>query len=104
MGRHDCDVMLGDLNLGNGSGFDLIEQVKSLGPMIEVVVISAIEYEEHALRAFEHGAAGCLIKNAWFGIFPWAVLQVVNGGASITPNLSRRLLNRLDTYHATAST
>jgi DNA-binding NarL/FixJ family response regulator len=99
VGHHDFDVMLVDLNLGDGCGFDLIEQVKSLAPMTEVVVISAIEDEEHALRAFELGATGYLIKNSWFGNFPQAVLQVVNGGASITPNLARRLLSRLDTRH-----
>ena len=101
--RHDFDVLLVDLNLGDGCGFDLIEQVKSLAPMTEAVVISAIEDEEHALRAFELGATGYLIKNSWFGNFPQAVLQVVNGGASITPNLARRLLNRLDKRHSAPS-
>jgi DNA-binding NarL/FixJ family response regulator len=94
--QHDFDVMLVDLNLGDGCGFDLIEQVKSRSSMIEVVVISAIEDDEHALRAFQLGATGYLIKNSWFGNFPQAVLQVVNGGASITPNLARRLLHRLE--------
>ena len=31
--------------------------------------------------------------------YPQAVLQVVNGGASITPNLARRLLQRFDKTH-----
>lgn len=100
-GRRRCqstefDVLLVDLNLGDGSGFELIEQVKNLRPMAEVVVISAMEDEHHALHAFELGATGYLIKNSWFGSFSQAVLQVVNGGASITPNLARRLLHRLD--------
>ncbi|MDO9166035.1 MAG: response regulator transcription factor, partial [Rhodoferax sp.] len=60
------------------------------------VVISAIEDEPQVLHAFELGATGYLLKNAWFGNFPQAVLQVVNGGASITPSLARRLLHRLD--------
>jgi len=94
--QHGFDVLLVDLNLGDGSGFDLIEQVKNQRPMVEVVVISAIEDEHHALRAFELGATGYLVKNSWFGSFSQAVLQVVNGGASITPNLARRLLHRLD--------
>lgn len=89
-------MLLVDLNLGDGCGFDLIEQVKSLKPVVEVVVISAIEDEHHAMRAFELGATGYLVKNSWFGSFSQAVLQVVNGGASITPNLARRLLHRLD--------
>jgi DNA-binding NarL/FixJ family response regulator len=94
--QHEFEVLLVDLNLGDGSGFELIEQVKTHRPSAEVVVITAVEDEEHALRAFELGANGYLVKNSWFGNFPQAVLQVVNGGASITPNLARRLLHRMD--------
>lgn len=93
---HEFDVMLVDLNLGDGTGFQLIEYMKIMHPVAEAVVVSAMEDEEHALHAFELGATGYLIKDSWFGNFPQAVLQVVNGGASITPNLARRLLKRLD--------
>ena len=92
---HEFDVMLVDLNLGDGTGFQLIEYMKSMRPVAEAVVVSAMEDEEHAIHAFELGATGYLIKNSWFGSFPQAVLQVVNGGASITPNLARRLMKRL---------
>ena len=98
----DFDVMLVDLNLGDGNGFELIEHLKTIRPMAEAIVISAMEDEQHALRAFELGATGYLVKNSWFGNFSQAVLQVVNGGASITPNLARRLLHRLDHSHADA--
>jgi DNA-binding NarL/FixJ family response regulator len=93
---HEFDVMLVDLNLGDGTGFQLIEHMKSVRPVAEAVVVSAMEDEEHAMHAFEIGATGYLIKNSWFGSFGQAVLQVVNGGASITPNLARRLMKRLD--------
>lgn len=93
---HEFDVMLVDLNLGDGTGFQLIQYMKGVRPIAEAVVVSAMEDEEHAINAFELGATGYLIKNSWFGCFPQAVLQVVNGGASITPNLARRLLKRLD--------
>lgn len=94
--QHEFDVMLVDLNLGDGTGFDLIEYMKTVHPMAEAVVISAMEDEQHALHAFELGATGYLVKNSWFGNFSQAVLQVVNGGASITPNLARRLLNKFE--------
>ncbi|MEO5659243.1 MAG: response regulator transcription factor [Polaromonas sp.] len=94
--QNEFDVMLVDLNLGDGTGFDLIEHMKTVRPMAEAVVISAMEDEQHALHAFELGATGYLVKNSWFGNFPQAVLQVVNGGASITPNLARRLLNKFE--------
>ena len=94
--QNDFDVMLVDLNLGDGTGFDLIEYMKTVRPVAEAIVISAMEDEQHALHAFELGATGYLVKNSWFGNFPQAVLQVVNGGASITPNLARRLLNKFE--------
>lgn len=94
--QYEFDVMLVDLNLGDGSGFELIEHMKVVRPIAEAVVISVLEDEQHAMRAFELGATGYLVKNSWFGSFSQAVLQVVNGGASITPNLARRLLLKLD--------
>lgn len=94
--QHEFDVMLVDLNLGDGTGFELIEYMKTVQPTAEAVVISAMEDEQHALHAFELGATGYLVKNSWFGNFSQAVLQVVNGGASITPNLARRLLGKFE--------
>ena len=94
--QNEFDVMLVDLNLGDGTGFELIEYMKTVRPIAEAVVISAMEDEFHALHAFELGATGYLVKNSWFGNFPQAVLQVVNGGASITPNLARRLLRKFE--------
>lgn len=94
--RHQFDVMLVDLNLGDGTGFELIEVMRREHPVAEAIVVSVMEDEEYAIRAFELGATGYLVKNSWFGSFPQAVLQVVNGGASVTPNLARRLLKYLD--------
>ena len=71
--QHEFDVMLVDLNLGDGNGLDLIDYMKTVHPLAEAVVISAMEDEQHALRAFELGATGYLVKNSWFGNFPQAV-------------------------------
>lgn len=94
--QHDFDVLLVDLHLGDGEGFELLDFVKTVRPCVESIVISVMECEEQVLRAFELGATGYLSKNSWFGSYPQAVLQVVNGGASITPTLARRLLQRFD--------
>ena len=95
MAAHEFDVLLVDLNLLDGSGFELIHLMKRMRPLAEAIVVTAMDTEEHALHAFEIGAAGFLVKHSWFGNYAQAVLQVVNGGASITPNLARRLLRRL---------
>jgi DNA-binding NarL/FixJ family response regulator len=94
--EQDFDVILVDLNLGDGRGYDLIAYVKEVRSSAEAVVVSVLEADEDAMRAFELGASGFLVKNSWFGGFVQSVLQVANGGASITPALARRLLLRLD--------
>ena len=94
--EHDFEVMLVDLNLGDGIGYDLITYAKHIRSTAEVVVVSILEGDDDAMRAFDLGAAGFLVKNSWFGSFVQAVLQVANGGASITPSLARRLLLRMD--------
>lgn len=91
----DFDVMLVDLNLGDGDGLELLEVMKNFRPEAEAIVVSVMETDEQVLRAFELGATGYLVKDSWFGNYSQAVLQVFNGGASITPNLARRLLQRL---------
>ena len=100
-GQADCPVrvLLVDLHLGDGEGFELLDYMKTVRPSAEAVVISVMENDDEVLRAFERGATGYLGKNSWFGNYPQAVLQVVNGGASITPNLARRLLQRFDKTH-----
>lgn len=93
---HPFDVLVVDLKLRDGTGFELIEHTRRVRPAAETIVITVMEDDESALRAFELGATGYLIKSSWFGNFAQAVLQVVNGGAAITPTLARRLLRRLD--------
>ncbi len=94
--ENEFDVLLVDIHLGDGEGFELLDFVKSVRPSVESIVISVMECEEQVLRAFELGAIGYLSKNSWFGSYAQAVLQVVNGGASISPNIARRLLQRFD--------
>lgn len=101
--QHDFDVMLLDLNLGDDDGLELIDVMKSMRPHADAIVVSVVETEEQVLRAFEMGATGYLVKNSWFGNYPQAVLQVANGGASITPTLARRLLQRFDKKAAVAA-
>lgn len=92
--QHAFDVMLLDLNLGDGVGYGLISYMKKFCPAAEAIVVSVLDADQDAMRAFELGAVGFLVKNSWFGNFPQSVLQVVNGGAAITPNLARRLLSK----------
>ena len=91
----EFDVMLVDTHLSNGGGLELITFMKKTKATAEALVISKNEDEALAVRAFSLGAAGYLVKNAWFGSFSQAVLLVANGGSFISPKVARQLLARL---------
>ena len=86
------DVLLVGLSLSDGSGFDLISHARGSRSRGEVVALAGSEVEDDAIHAFHLGAAGFVVKNSWFVNYVQAVLQVANGGAAITPALSRKLL------------
>ena len=52
IGLYEFDVMMIDLNLGDGSGFELIDCMRSIRPAAEAIVISAMEDEQHAFESF----------------------------------------------------
>ncbi|BEP55549.1 response regulator transcription factor [Variovorax sp. V118] len=88
------DVLILDVRLGGGKGFDLIASTKRHDSSAEIIVHSTLDDEAHVRRAFAHGASGYLVKNSWFQNFTQAVLQVVNGGAAVSPNVVRHMLIR----------
>ena len=97
--KHICqkhfDILLLDLNLGDGDGIDLLDFVNENLPNVLTIIISITEREDRLFQAFSHGAQGFLLKNSWFGDYAQAVLQVANGGASITPSLAKKILSKI---------
>jgi two-component system LytT family response regulator len=55
---HDPDVVFLDIRMPRGTGFDLLEQAKSI--KTEVIFVTA--YEEYSMHAFEINALGYLVK------------------------------------------
>ncbi|MDR0215021.1 MAG: response regulator transcription factor [Comamonas sp.] len=100
---HPFDVLLVDLNLGDGDGIDLLDFVSEKLPHVLSVVVSVTEREDRVFQAFSHGAQGFLLKNSWFGDYSQAVLQVANGGASITPCLAKKILEKLQSTNSIIS-
>jgi two-component system cell cycle response regulator len=58
------DVVVTDLLLADGDGMQVLEHVKSRFPGIEVVVITALDKVDPAVRAIKSGAAEYLVKPA----------------------------------------
>ncbi len=62
MGKAAFDVVVTDLILPNGDGMEVLQHVKTTYPQTEVLVITALDKVEPAVRAIKSGAADYLVK------------------------------------------
>ncbi len=89
------DVLLVDLGLPDGSGLDLIRELRERGAPTRALVITVFGDERHVLSALAEGAAGYLLKDATPEDVGRAIADVRAGGAPISPRVARYLLKQL---------
>lgn len=88
----ELDVMLLDITMPDGGGFDVLDQVTRKYPEIRVIVLTVHEAGEYAIRALREGAAGFLPKSAASTELEQAIQTVVRGEVYISPETSRKTL------------
>jgi len=62
--RHEPDVIVVDVNLGDGSGLQLVEQVRQARPEAGLVVCTMYDDDANLLGALEAGASAFVVKQA----------------------------------------
>jgi DNA-binding NarL/FixJ family response regulator len=90
-------VLLTDLGLPDGSGIDLIAEVRRGFPSSDSLVISVLGDERSVLSAIAAGAGGYLLKDASEADMVRAIEQLLHGGAPLSPSIAVHLMRRLQT-------
>jgi DNA-binding NarL/FixJ family response regulator len=83
------DLLLLDITMPDGNGFDVLDQLTKLYPEIRVIVLTVHEAGEYAIRAVREGAAGYLPKSAASTELEDAIRTVVNGKRYISPETAQ---------------
>ncbi|ODA65926.1 Nitrate/nitrite response regulator protein NarL [Methyloligella halotolerans] len=73
----DPDLILMDLNMGDGSGLDALKTIKDSGLKARIIMLTVSENEADFLRAVRIGAGGYLLK----GSEPEEILEKVRQAA-----------------------
>jgi DNA-binding NarL/FixJ family response regulator len=90
-GEHpDLGLVLLDLNLPDGSGFDVLAELRERHPAISVVVLSAVNDRDSVARALDAGALGFIPKSASREVMLSALRLVFSGGVYIPPEILGR--------------
>jgi DNA-binding NarL/FixJ family response regulator len=93
------DVAVVDLDLGDGSGLDLIPKFREANPEGNVLVLTASADNEDLSRAVSGGAGGIMHKSAGLAEIIDAVRRLSNGESIIKPAEMMRLLRYATRHH-----
>ena len=88
-------LALVDLQLPDGNGRELIEQLRADDPGLGILVVSAWSSEDAILGALRAGATGYVLKERDDIEVSLSIRSVLRGGAPIDPFIARRILELL---------
>ena len=86
------DLIMADLTMKGGSGFEFIREVQARHPEVPVLVVSMHDENVYAERALRAGARGYIMKEESPDQLITAILRVLEGGMYLSDNMSTLLL------------
>jgi DNA-binding NarL/FixJ family response regulator len=86
------DVILTDIGLPGMNGIDGTRALRARFPDIPVVALSVYDDDDNIFNAICAGASGYLLKNTPPERLLASLLEVVRGGAPMSPEIARRVL------------
>ena len=96
------DVVLVDIGLPGMSGIEVVHRMHRLAPDTRLVMLTIHEDNDQIFEAICAGACGYLLKTALPDAILDAVREALQGGAPMTPQIARRVLNLFTQVRAPA--
>jgi DNA-binding NarL/FixJ family response regulator len=87
------DLVLLDLLLPGLTGIDIIPRLKLALPKVPIVMLTVVDDPAQIVRALESGACGYILKGGSPREFLASVEEVLEGGATMSPAVARRLVD-----------
>ncbi len=89
------DVVLMDLRMPGGNGFEAITMITTAHPQTRVVVLTTYDLDEDIYRAMRAGAKAFLLKDSPMAEIADAIRKVHHGQQILPPHIQDRLGDRL---------
>lgn len=97
------NVVLVDINLPEMNGTEFVRRMKHLLPTTQCVMLTVYEDSNHIFDALAAGASGYLLKDTPLDEVLTAVENVFNGGAPMSSNIARKVVQFFQQSQPTTS-
>ena len=91
----NVDVILMDIQMPEINGIKATEIVKNKYPQIKVIMLTVVDDDDSIFSSIKAGANGYLLKEINAEKLYKSILEVLNGGAPMTPSIALKTLNLL---------
>lgn len=91
----NIDLILMDIEMPNLDGIAATTEIKQKFPQIKVLMITVFDDDEAIFNAILAGANGYLLKDTSPDKLHQGILDVMEGGASMSPSIALKALNLL---------
>ena len=89
---HHPDLILLDIGLPGMNGITALSHLRAAAPSTKIVILTVFDDHDRIFGAVCAGANGYLLKNASAEEIARAIKEVHQGGASMTPQVARKVL------------
>ena len=89
------DIILLDLNLPGMNGTEAMPWLQQYAPKAEIIILTQSDNAADVTTAIAQGAAGYLLKSATFKEITEGIETVMDGGATLDPEVARYIINKI---------
>ena len=89
------DLILMDVRMPVMDGLEATKQIRAKYPHIKILILTTFNDEEYAIRAFQEGANGFLLKNADSAALINSIKSCLAGGMSIHADVAAKVMPKL---------